>query len=120
MTLRMDPTLLIDRLALRQDWGCLRPDARTLIVRATHLFGILEASGSREKCSLSVQLWTDTAERGDAARESILTEFRLHEFRDISFSLNWRFLDGKGQIARASSVNAAATRRAGGASTPSS
>ena len=49
-----------------------------------------------------LQLWTDTAERGDAASESILTEFRPYEFRDISFSLNWRFLDGKGQTARAS------------------
>jgi energy-coupling factor transporter ATP-binding protein EcfA2 len=102
MTLRMDPSFLIDRLALRQDWVSLRSNSHTLIVRAAHLFGIIEATGSPEKCSLSVQLWTDTAERGDAARESILTEFRPCEFRDISFSLNWRFLDGKGQIARAS------------------
>jgi hypothetical protein len=75
MTSRMDPTLLIDRLALRQDWVGLRSDARTLIVRATNLFGIIEASGSREKCSLVVQLWTDTPERGDAATESILIDF---------------------------------------------
>jgi hypothetical protein len=102
MTLRMDPLLLIDRLALRQDWVSLRPNAHTLIVRATHLFGIIEATGSAEKCSLSVQLWTDSAERGDAASDNILAEFRHHEFRDISFSLNWRFLDGKGHIARAS------------------
>ena len=109
MTLRMDPPLLIDRLALRQDWVSLRPNAHTLIVRATHLFGIIEATGSAEKCSLSVQLWTDSAERGDAASENILAEFRHHEFRDISFSLNWRFLDGKGHIARASTEERATT-----------
>ena len=102
MTLRMEPFLLIDRLALRQDWTPLRPNAHTLIIRATHLFGIIEAVGSQEKCSLCLQLWTDTTERGDAASDSILEEFRQYEFPDISFSLNWRFLDGKGQIARAS------------------
>jgi hypothetical protein len=102
MTLRMEPPSLIDRLAMRQDWVCLRPNARTLIVRAANLFGIIEAEGSLEKCCLGVQLWSDTAERGDAASEGILAEFRQYEFRDISFSLNWRFLDGKGHIARAS------------------
>jgi hypothetical protein len=102
MTLRMDPPLLIDRLALRQDWASLRVNSHTLIVRATHLFGIIEATGATNKCSLSIQLWTDSAARGDAAIEGILVEFRQYEFRDISFSLNWRFLDGKGHIARAS------------------
>ena len=102
MTLRMDPPLLIDRLAMRSDWVPLRVNSHTLTVRATQLFGIIEATGAPEKCSLSVQLWTDTTERGEAAIEGILAEFRQHEFRDISFSLNWRFLDGKGHIARAS------------------
>jgi hypothetical protein len=55
-----------------------------------------------EKCSLFVQFWAESAERADTAIESVLAEFRQYEFRDISFSLNWRFLDGKGRIARAS------------------
>jgi hypothetical protein len=101
MTLRMDPPLLIDRLAMRSDWAPLRVNSHTLTVRATQLFGIIEATGAPEKCSLRVQLWTDTAERGEAALEGILAEFRQHEFRDISFSLHWRFLDGDGDIARA-------------------
>jgi hypothetical protein len=102
MTLRMDPPLLIDRLALRPDWASLRVNSHTLTVRATHLYGIIEATGAPDKCSLSIQLWTDTVERGEATIEGILAEFRHLEFRDISFSLNWRFLDGKGHIARAS------------------
>src|ERR1700688_4898714 len=52
LTLRMDPHSLIDRLAVRQDWVSLRPNARTLIVRAANLFGIIEAEGSLEKCCL--------------------------------------------------------------------
>src|ERR1035438_7940497 len=87
MTLRMEPPSLIDRLAVRQEWVSLRPNAHTLLVRAANLFGIIEAEGSREKCCLGVQLWSDTAERGDAASERILAEFRQYEFRDISFSL---------------------------------
>jgi len=102
MTLRMDPPLLIDRLALRPEWGSLRVNSHTLTIRATNLYGIIEATGAPDKCSLSIQLWTDTAERGEATIEGILTEFRHLEFLDISFSLNWRFLDGKGHIARAS------------------
>ena len=101
MTLRMDPPLLIDRLALRSDWASLRVNSHTLVVRATHLFGIIEATGAPDKCSLGIQVWTDNPQRGDAAIEGILAEFRQYEFRDISFSLNWRFLDGKGHIARA-------------------
>jgi hypothetical protein len=101
MTLRMDPPLLIDRLALRPEWGSLRVNSHTLTIRATNLYGIIEATGTSDKCSLSIQLWTDTAERGEATIEGILTEFRHLEFLDISFSLNWRFLDGKGHIARA-------------------
>lgn len=102
MTLRMDPSALIDRLTLRNDWTCLRPDSHTLIIRAPNLFGIVATTGAAEKCSLGIQLWAENAERADTALESILGEFRQYEFRDISFSLNWRFLDGKGQIARAS------------------
>jgi hypothetical protein len=45
MTLRMDPPVLIDRLALSQDWICLRPDSDTLIVRANSLFGMIDAEG---------------------------------------------------------------------------
>jgi hypothetical protein len=101
MTLRMDPPLLIDRLALRPEWVSLRVNSHTLTVRATHLYGIIEATGAPDKCSLSVQLWTDSAERGEGTIKGFLAEFRQLEFRDISFSLNWRFLDGKGHIARA-------------------
>jgi hypothetical protein len=50
-----------------------------------------------------------TPNGGGAAIEGILAEFRQYEFRDISFSLNWRFLDGKGHIARASTEERAST-----------
>lgn len=102
MTLRSDPGLLIDELAVRVDWQSLRPDSNTVIVRADGLFGIVEANGSREKCFLGVQLWADTAARGDSWMARILSDYRRYEFMDIGFSLQWRFLDGKGQIARAS------------------
>ena len=32
MTLRMEPPSLIDRLAMRQDWVCLRPNARLSLI----------------------------------------------------------------------------------------
>ena len=102
MTLRMDPLLLLDQLALRPGWVSLRAHSHTLLVRATNLFGVIETTGAPDKCTLGIELWTDSPERGDAAIEGILSEFRQYEFRDISFSLNWRFVDGKGNIARAS------------------
>jgi hypothetical protein len=101
LTVRFDPESLIDALAMRCEWQSLRPDSSTVIVRAEGLFGIVEASGSREKCFLSVQLWTDTPQRGDSWMARILADYLSYEFTDIGFSLNWRFLDGKGQIARA-------------------
>jgi hypothetical protein len=89
-------------LALRPGWVSLRAHSHTLLVRATNLFGVIETTGAHDKCTLGIELWTDSPERGDAAIEGILSEFRQYEFRDISFSLNWRFVDGKGNIARAS------------------
>jgi hypothetical protein len=53
MTLRMDPPVLIDRLALRQDWVCLRVNSHTLIVRAANLFGIVEAMVSQRELIFS-------------------------------------------------------------------
>jgi hypothetical protein len=102
VTLRTDPSLLLDRFASRLDWQCLRPDSSTLIIRATGLFGTIEANGAPDRCLMVVELWTDTAQRGDDVKERILAEVRTHEVPDISFSLNWRFLDGKGEIKRAS------------------
>src|ERR1700724_740327 len=89
VTLRMDPSLLLDRFASGLDWECLRPDSSTLIVRGAGLFGTIEANGAPDKCLMVIELWTDTAQRGDDVKDRILAEVRPFEVTDISFSLNW-------------------------------
>jgi hypothetical protein len=51
---------------------------------------------------VNVYLWTDTEERGEATLASVLGTLRPYRITDIGFCLNWRFLDGKGEINRAS------------------
>jgi hypothetical protein len=102
VTLLTNPSVLLDRFASRLDWQCLRPDSSTLIIRATGLFGTIEAHGGPDRCLMVVQLWTDTPQRGDNVKDLILADVRPFEVTDISFCLNWRFLDGKGDIRRAS------------------
>jgi hypothetical protein len=102
MTLRVDPSILLDQFAARLEWQCLRPNSSTLIIRANGLFGTIEASGAPDKCFMILKLWTDTPRRGDDLKDRILAVVRPYEVTDISFSLNWRFLDGKGEVKHAS------------------
>lgn len=99
MTVRRDPGQLLDQLAVCGEWLVLRPYLTTLIIWATGVFGTIEADGSREHCTVSIEVWTDTAERGDATVERILAGIRSHQITDVAFSLNWRFLDGQGRVA---------------------
>jgi hypothetical protein len=102
MLVRRDRHLLLDQFAQRPDWACLRPGYHTLIIRSEGLFGTIRAYGEPDYCDVEIELWTDTPERGDACLERILTELRPFQITDVAFSLSWRFLDGKGEVSRAS------------------
>ena len=98
ITVRRDPETLLDELAQRAGWAATRVNTLTLTIRAAGLFGIVEAVGSAEQCSVTLQLWACSAERAESIQEQILGDLRPHEVLDVAFSLNWRFLDGKGDI----------------------
>ncbi|MGO9931896.1 MAG: AAA family ATPase [Steroidobacteraceae bacterium] len=102
MAVRRDPGPLLDQLAVCGEWLTLRPYLTTLILRATGVFGTIEVTGTPEHCTVSIQVWTDTPERGDATVERILAGIRPYRIADVAFSLHWRFLDGQGNVTRAS------------------
>lgn len=102
MLVRRDRHQLLDQFAQRPGWACLRPGYNTLIVRGEGLFGTVRAYGEPDYCCVEIELWTDTPERGDACLEGILSDLRPVEITDMAFCLNWRFLDGKGEVSRAS------------------
>lgn len=89
MAVGLGPLALLDQLAAFRDCLCTRPDSHTLILRSVGIFGIVDVSGSAENCSVNLQLWADSAKRGDSARERILAAIRPHEITDVAFSLNW-------------------------------
>jgi hypothetical protein len=101
LAVRRDPETILDELSTATDWTVARVNVHTLTLRAVGLFGIVETQGSPEQCSLDLQLWADGGGRADAARERILAGLRAFEIQDLAFALNWRFLDGKGNIVRA-------------------
>jgi len=101
ISVRMDPEGLLNQLALRRDWLCLRTNYATLIIRAIGLFGTIEALGTAEHCSVQLRLWADSVERADAVKDIVLAQVMDHQIMDIAYSLNWRFLDGSGAIKRA-------------------
>jgi len=102
IAVRRDPGQLLDQLAVCGEWLTLRPYLTTLILRATGVFGTIEVKGTPEHCTVSVQVWTDTSERGDATVERTFTGIRPYRIADVAFSLNWRFLDGQGRVTCAS------------------
>ena len=102
ITVRWCPETLLDELAQRASWVATRVNALTLTIRGVGLFGIVEAVGSAEQCAVTLQLWASSAERAESIQEQILGNLRQHEVLDVAFSLNWRFLDGKGDIKHAS------------------
>ena len=102
VTVRRDRNQVLAGFVNLQDWRCLRSGEVTLIVRSVGLFGYLTANGPPDNCIVNVYLWTDTEERGEATLASVLETLRPYRITDIGFCLNWRFLDGKGEINRAS------------------
>jgi hypothetical protein len=101
ISVRLDPEGLLNELALRPEWLCLRTNSATLIIRATGLFGTIEALGTANHCSVHLRLWADSVERADTVKDIVLARVRDHKITDIAFSLNWRFLDGSGVTRRA-------------------
>jgi hypothetical protein len=102
LSVRRDSNQVLAEFAKSHDWMCLRSGEITLIVRSTGLFGYIQAIGPTENCTVNMYLWTDTEERGEAVLERALGALRPYRITDIGFCLNWRFLDGKGEINRAS------------------
>jgi hypothetical protein len=100
VSIRRGPEAFLDRLAGCEAWWALRPDIATLIVRSEGLFGILGARGTPDMCRVSVQLWADTTDRADAALARVLEEIGPYRIMDIAYSLNWRFINGRGQVTR--------------------
>ena len=98
ISVRMDPEGLLNELALRPEWQCLRTNSATLIIRATGLFGTVEALGTVNHCSVQIRLWADSEERADTAANTVLAKVQGHEIKDVAFSLNWRFLDENGAV----------------------
>jgi hypothetical protein len=76
----------------------LRVNTAALIIRGSGVYATIEATGCADKCTVDIHLWADTPERADAIEEMLSAEFRAHRITDIAFSLNWRFLDGRGSV----------------------
>lgn len=102
ITVRRDPGQLLDQFAVCGEWRILRPSLTSLILRETGVFGMIDVSGIADQCAISVDVWGDTAERADATVDRILATLRPHRIEDVAFTLNWRFLDGQGNVSRAS------------------
>jgi len=110
ISVRLDPEGLLNELAMRPEWLCLRTNSATLIIRATGLFGTIEALGTARYCSVQLRLWADSVERADAVKDIVLAQVKDHQITNIGLWLHWRFLDGSGTMRRADTEECASER----------
>lgn len=110
LTVRREPMEVLDQLAGLRDWCALRTDSHVLALRSVGVFAIVGVSGSADRCSVTLQVWADIGERAEALQQRIFSSLRADEIDDVAFSLNWRFLDGKGEVRRASTEERASER----------
>jgi len=110
LTVRRAPLEVLDQLAGFRDWSALRTDSHVLALRSVGVFAIVGVSGSADRCAVNLQVWADTGERAEAVQQRIFSSLRADEIADVAFSLNWRFLDGKGEVRRASTEERASER----------
>ena len=98
---RKAPAAVLDAIGVGLQSQCLRVDAGTLVVRGTDVFAQIHAFGTAERCTVVVKLWASSEGALETAIACIHAPLEAVEIADVAFTLNWRFLDGRGGIQRA-------------------
>jgi hypothetical protein len=94
---RIDPKLLLERIALRRDWQVQRPDPVTLVIRSADAFFMVFATGNPRHCQMSYRLWAKDASVAEALETELLAETAHCRIATESvFHLDWRFLSAHG------------------------
>jgi hypothetical protein len=94
---RIDPKLLLERIALRRDWQVQRPDSATLLIRTASAFLMVYATGIPQHCTMSFRLWAKDATIATALESELLAETaHCRVATRALFHLDWRFLSAHG------------------------
>ena len=89
---RIDPRVLLERLALRAGWHVQRPDPVTLVVRTAGAFFMVFASGKPQHCTMSFRLWAQTSTIAETLETELLAQVAHCRISETLFRLDWRFL----------------------------
>jgi hypothetical protein len=95
---RIELETLFDDLALNLGWRAQRLDSRLLILDAEGLFVTATGGRKAEYCSCYFELWADSADRAEAARQALLARVATTRIREPMFSIDWHFLTAKGEL----------------------
>jgi hypothetical protein len=94
---RIDPKLLLERLALRDHWQVSRPDPVTLVIRAAGAFVMVFATGKPQHCTMSFRLWAQDQTIAEGLETELLAEtVHCRILEGSQFRLDWRFLSAHG------------------------
>jgi hypothetical protein len=93
---RIDPRLLLERLALQGGWQVQRPDPVTLVARTAGALIMVFATGKPQHCTMSFRLWAQTPAIADTLQAKLLAETAPCRISESLFHLDWRFLTSHG------------------------
>jgi hypothetical protein len=99
---RVDLEVLLDDLALGLGWRAHRLSDSELLVEAEGLFAIATASRTSRHCSIHFRIWAASREAAEAAKARIYEVAGDRVIREPTFSIDWHFVTGTGNLHSAS------------------
>ncbi len=99
---RREQEALFDDFALNLGWAAQRVGAHTVILDAPGLFITAEGSRKADYCSCRFNIWAESIDRAETAKQKVLSLVEAQRIREPMFSIDWHFLTGKNELESAS------------------
>ena len=99
---RIESEVLLDAIALDAEWRAQRLTATALILDGDGLFVAGYGNRKADYCSCSFYIWAADAERAEQAKARILAKAGSTRISEPMFSIDWAFLNSRGELESAS------------------
>lgn len=99
---RVEMEVMLDAIALDPTWHVERFDDNALVLDAEGVFVTGYGSRKKDYSSFYFYIYAKNPQRAEAVKERILSKAAATRITDPMFTINWAFLDGRGEIETAS------------------
>lgn len=89
---------VLDDLALNLGLAAQRPDGSGLLLDGEGVFVEVHASRKADYCSFYLSFWADSIERAERLSQAVEARVESVRIREATFSIDWHFLTGRGEL----------------------